>query len=81
MNGDVSRAVEELRKNPALLQQIMNSRDGQELLRMLSGNGFERAAESAAKGDGNEMAQRIRQVMQTPEGAALLERIRKSLGA
>ena len=69
-----------LRENPALLQSLMRSRDAQTLFRMLGGQdgGFRRAVQSAAQGDTEEIARRLRQVAQTPEGAAVMERLRRA---
>ena len=72
-----------LLKNKALLQSLMQSRDGQALMRMLTqgdqGAGLQRAAQSAARGDPAEMVKLVRQVMQSPSGAELVERINKAV--
>ena len=80
MDGNLNQLARELRENPALVESIMRSRDGQDLLRLLNrqGDGFQRAAESAARGDSAEMARRIRQIAQSPDGAAIVERIQRA---
>ena len=74
---DGNQLARELRENPALVQSVMRSRDGQALMRMLDqqGEGFQKAVQSAAHGDSAEMARRLRTMAQSPEGAALMERI------
>ena len=75
MDEQTTRMIQQLKSNPAALQALMQSRDGQALLQMLSGGdqgaSLQRAAQSAAKGNPAEMARMVRQVMDTPDGAAL----------
>ena len=55
MDEQTARMIQQLKNNPAMLQALMQSRDGQDLLRMLSGGdqgaSLQRAAQSAARGD------------------------------
>ena len=71
--------AEQLRKNPAALRALMQSRDGQALMQMLTqgdgGAGLQRAVQSAAKGDTAAMVQMVNRIMESPEGAELVERI------
>ena len=80
---DERTAAEQLRKNPAKLKSLMQSRDGQALMQMLTqgdqGAGLQRAVQSAAKGDTTAMVQMVNQIMQSPEGAELVERINKAV--
>ena len=72
-----------LQKNPALAQQILQSADGQRLLQLLmkdGGGSLQSAGEKAARGDTADMVNMIRQVMQSPEGNALIQRIRRQSG-
>ena len=80
-NDGASRLAKDLRENPALLQSVMGSPDAQELLRTLNRDrdGFRQAVRSAAGGDSADLANRIRAVAQSPDGAALLERIQRTL--
>ncbi len=75
--------MERLKQNPAALQQVMQSADGQALLKMLSGNdggsALSRAAMQAASGNTGEMVQMIQNVMRSPEGAELIRRISSGL--
>lgn len=83
MDENTARMAEQLRKNPAMLKSLMQSRDGQTLMRMLTqedqGAGLQRAVQSAAKGDTAAMVQMVNQIMQSPEGAELVERINKAV--
>ena len=75
--------MEKLRQNPAALQRVMRSQDGQQLMRMLSGadggSSLNRAAMQAAGGNTAEITKMIQNVMQSPEGAELIRRISESL--
>ena len=72
---------QELRANPELLRHVMNSQDGQTLMRLLTqsdhGTRFRQAVRSAANGDTTDMADCLRQVTQTREGAALVTRLQR----
>ena len=78
-----SELMEKLRQNPAALQRVMRSQDGQQLMRMLSGadggSSLNRAAMQAAGGNTAELTKMIQNVMQSPEGAELIRRISESL--
>ncbi|MEG1593680.1 MAG: hypothetical protein RR350_04655 [Oscillibacter sp.] len=83
MDDRTKQFVDQLRSNPAALQGLMQSRDGQELLRMLTagdrGAALQQAAQSAARGNPAEIANLVSRVMQSPEGAQLLTRINKAI--
>lgn len=83
MDERSTRMAEQLRKNPAALKALMQSRDGKALMQMLTqddqGAGLQRAVQSAAKGDTSAMVQMVNQIMQSPEGAELVERINKAV--
>lgn len=83
MDEKTTKLVEQLRSNPAMLQGLMQSRDGQALMQMLTqgdrGAGLQRAAQSAARGNPAEMVKLVQQVMQSPGGAELVERINKAV--
>ena len=82
MDDKTSRLVNQLKGNPAMLRSLMQSRDGQALMQMLTqgdgGAGLQRAVQSAAKGDTTAMVQMVNQIMQSQEGAELVERINKA---
>ena len=81
--GNDRQMAQELRDNPELLQRIINSQDGQALMRMLtqadSGTRFRQAVEAAANGDTADMAHCLRQVTESREGAALVGRIKRMM--
>ena len=83
MDEQTTRMIQQLKSNPAALQALMQSRDGQALLQMLSGGdqgaSLQRAAQSAARGDPAEMVRMVNQLMQSPDGAALVDRINKAM--
>ena len=83
MDDKTSRLVNQLKGNPAMLRALMQSRDGQTLMQMLTqgdqGAGLQRAVQSAAKGDTTAMVQMVNQIMQSPGGADLVERINRAV--
>ena len=83
MDEQTARMIQQLKSNPAMLQALMQSRDGQALMQMLSGGdrgaSLPRAAQSAAKGNPAEMVRMVNQLMQSPDGAALIDRINKTM--
>ncbi len=83
MDENTTRMIEQLKSNPAMLQALMRSQDGQTLMRMLTqsdrGASLQRAAQSAARGNPSEMVNLMNQVMQSPDGAALVNRINQAI--
>ena len=60
----------------------MQSRDGQALMRMLTqqdqGASLQQAVQSAVRGDTTQMTQLVQKLMQSPDGAALINRINQT---
>ena len=83
MDENTRQMMEQLKSNPAALRKLMQSRDGQTLMQALTrpdnGAGLQRAVQAAMQGNANIMADLVRRVAQSPEGAALLERISSSV--
>ena len=83
MDDKTTRMAEQLKSNPAMLKELMQSRDGQALMRMLTqqdqGAGLQRAVQAAVKGDPSDMVRMVNQVMQSPGGAELVARINKAV--
>ena len=79
MDSNAKRAIEALQSDPAAAQALFQSQDGRRLMEMLTqgdqGAALQRATQNASKGNINDMVQMIRQVMSSPEGAALAKRI------
>ena len=76
--------IEQLRKNPKAVEQLMHSPDGMRLMQMMSaadgGMGLKSAAAAAQKGNTAQMAKLVQNVMASKEGKALAERMQKTLG-
>ena len=83
MDEQTKRMMQQLKADPAMLQSLMQSRDGQALLQMLSagdqGASLQNAAQSAARGNPAELMRMMNQVMQSPAGAELVQRINQSI--
>ena len=83
MDEKTKQLIETLKNNPGTVQALFRTRDGQDLMRMLTqedhGAALQRAAQSAARGDTSEMARMVSQIMHSPEGAALVQRINKAV--
>ena len=72
-----------LQRDPGAVQRVMESSDGQALMQMLSGTdggtGLQQAMAQASSGNTAQLTEMIRQVMQSPQGAALVRNIGTSL--
>ena len=83
MDEKTIKLMDQLKSNPAMLQSLMNSRDGQMLMRMLTQNdrgaGLQQAVQSAARGDTSQMVKMVNQIMQIPSGNELIQRINKAM--
>jgi len=83
MDESTARLAQQLKQNPELLRSLMQSRDGQTLMHLLTqgdqGAGLQRAAQAAAQGNPAEMMQMMNRILQDPNGAALAERIRNAI--
>ena len=81
MDENTARFVEQLKRDPARLQALLRSPDGQALLQLLNRDGpdtpLQQAAQSASQGNPAEAARLVGQYLKTPDGASLAERVRK----
>ena len=81
---DMNRFARELQQNPNVLRSLMQSTDGQALMRMLSGKdggaALQQAARSAMQGDAAQLSQMVQNLMASPGGAQLVERTRQAAG-
>lgn len=71
----------DLEQNRALLEQVVRSQDAQRLMELLNQNAggkLKTAAASAALGNAQDLLAMVRQVMQDPEGAKLVERLNRT---
>ena len=80
---DMNRIARDLQKNPAALKAIMQSPDGQALMHLLTqkdqGAGLQQAVQSAMRGDTTQMTRMVQEIMQSPAGAGLVDRINQSI--
>ena len=71
-----------LEHNRALLEQVIHSPDAQRLMELLNQNAggkLKTAAASAALGDTKDLLAMVRQVMGSPEGAQLIQKMKDRL--
>ena len=75
--------IEKLKRNPKMLEQLLHSPDGMRLMQMMNGrdggSSLKNAASAAGHGNTEPMAKLVQGVMNSAEGAAIAERIRKML--
>ena len=74
--------LDELMKDPkaaGLLQSLMQSPDTQRLMELLSQNAGDGLKTAAAKGDTGALLGMVRQVMQSSEGARLVQNISQAV--
>lgn len=80
MDDMTARLADQLKRNPRMLQSVMQSGDGQKLMQMLSREGgLQQAAQAAAKGSPAQLTEMVNRLMQSPDGAALVERINRTV--
>ncbi len=73
--------VNKLKSDPRALKSVMQSQDGQALLRMLSGGNsaaLGQAARQAASGDTAALSAMLSRVLSSPQGAELVQRLEQS---
>ena len=82
MDQNTSQLIDKFRKNPAAAQALLQSGDGQKLMQLLTrqdgGAALNRAAQSAAMGNTKDLAAMLSNLMQSPEGMAVMNRISES---
>lgn len=75
---DQKKIIERLKNDPNLMQKLAQSPDAQALMRLLQTDGG-KSLEQAAAGNTAQLLSAMKQIMSTPGGAALLQRIGNSL--
>ena len=76
MKNDMGMGAGELIKNRQAISKLAQSEDAQRLVQMLrQGGGVQDAAQAAAAGDPAQLLGMMRQLMNTQEGAQLVDRI------
>ena len=77
--NNMSDALRNLKGNKALLQSLSQSKQAQQLMRMLSekdgGAALQNAARAAERGNTADMAKMISDMMKDPQAAALIREI------
>ncbi len=69
-----------LMKNKEAVQKVAQSAEAQALLQMLdSGHGLQQAADQASQGNPKALFSLMQQVMKSPEGAQLVERLNQTI--
>lgn len=77
---DFMQLMEQLKRNPAVVEQLANSPDGQALMARLDADKLQQATRQGENGNYMEMAALLKGVMSSPDGRALLQRMAKQLG-
>ena len=79
----MQQLMQQVKNDPQMVQRVMQSPDGQKLMQLLTssdnGAGLGHAAASAGSGNTAQMVSMLKKVIQTPEGAALLDRLSSQL--
>ena len=79
MDEKTKAAIERLKQNKGLAEQIMRSGDGQQLMQLLTGSdggaALNHAAANAAKGDTRELSAMLQGMMNDPNTAAMMSRL------
>lgn len=79
MDAKTAAAIERLKQNKGLAEQIMRSGDGRRLMELLTkkdgGAALDRAAKAAARGETQELSALLQDVLQNKEGAAVMSRL------
>lgn len=79
MDAKTLGIIDKFKKNQELAQKIMSGSDGQQLMQLLTardgGAALQQATQQAEKGDTKALTQLLSGLMQSPEGAKLMQRL------
>lgn len=79
MDAKTQQLIEKVKGDPALARQLLSGVEGRKLMQLLTGSdggaALQSAARSAAAGDTKNLAAMLARVMESSEGAALMQRI------
>ena len=82
MDDNTNQTIQQMNQDPAAIQRILTSQDGHRLVQLMTqaygGQALQKAAVSAMQGDNGQIMQMVNQLMQSPEVAALVERINQA---
>jgi ribonuclease D len=83
MDEMINQLAQQMKNDPSMIRNLMQSRDGQLLMHMLTrrdnGKALQQAIYTATRGDTTDMANLVQQMMNSPEGADLVRRIQNKL--
>lgn len=83
MDEMINQLAQQMKNNPATIRNLMQSRDGQLLMQMLTrhdnGKALQQAIYTATRGDATDMTNLVQQMMRSPEGADLVRRIQSKM--
>lgn len=83
MDEKINQLAQQMKNDPNMIRSLMQSRDGQLLMQMLTrrdnGKSLQQAIYTATRGDTTDMTTLVQQVMQSREGADLVRRIQETL--
>ncbi len=83
MDDKTRQTIQQLNQDPATVQRLLTSQDGRKLVEMMSkangGASLQQATMNAMRGDSGQLSQMINQLMQSSEGAALVDRINQAI--
>ena len=77
MDHSTQQLIDKFKRNPAIAQSLLQSGDGQRLMQMLTSQDGH-AAQNAAAGNTKELATMLSNLMKSPEGMAIMNRINDS---
>ena len=77
MDHSTQQLIDKFKRNPAIAQSLLQSGDGQRLMQMLTSQDGG-AALNAAAGNTKELATMLSNLMKSPEGMAIMNRINDS---
>ena len=76
---DIQQVLQQVKNDPQMVQRIMSSPDGQKRMQMLTGsdggNSLNQATSAANGGNTTQMVGMLKKIMQSPEGAAIINRL------
>ena len=82
MDHSTQQLIDKFKRNPAIAQSLLQSGDGQRLMQMLTSQdcsaALNHAAQNAAAGNTKELATMLSNLMKSPEGMAIMNRINDS---
>ena len=79
---DFQSQIRKLQQNKTLVDQLMNSSDGQKLLSMLTKDGgtqLKNATDAAAKGNTADMVRMIAELMKSDEGSQIIHNLNQRI--